>query len=346
MNIIHASTKSHATIFGMSPGELVPLALYFAQQFGIMLGVGASTLFLIAYLVAMRDGVVESIEAQFARVLHYVLEVGLICIVLSGAVITAMHAMAGQYEVISTPAYFFKWLLIAFVSLGVVVRRATPFAPLLWEGIIGATWYALFILHITAPITFWSDLLFLYTVWIVGFMLLWIILAKLITAHKVSTPTLVSAAVPSISSSIPKPVPVPKPIPSAPKEPLKVQQPTPPPPPMPKPEPKLPVSVPSIPPVSGLPVVTHAGLAAPHAASPVPIKTTVPVKPPPPAAGTAPIKPKELVVAQNISTPVPLKPEALIKNTDDSDEIPHIYVMPRTPEDAQRHLRSAELQFT
>lgn len=328
----------------MSPGELVPLALYFVQQFGVMLGVGASTLFLIAYLVSMRDGVVQSMEAQFARVLHYVLEVGLVCIVLSGAVITTMHAMDGQYEIISTPAYFFKWLLIAFVSLGVVVRRIKPFAPLLWEGLIGATWYALFILHIVAPITFWSDLLFLYTVWVVGFMLLWVILAKLITAHKVSVPTLAPAAV-SPMYSVSKPVSVPKPISSVQKESLKTQQPIPP-PPITKLESKLPVSASSVSPGVVLPVVIHAELAAPHASSPVPIKAVVPVKPPPPAAAIAPIKPKELVVAQNISTPVPLKPETLIKNTDDSDEIPHIYVMPRTPEDAERHLRSAELQFT
>src|SRR3989344_7106254 len=138
----------------MSPGELFPLGLYLVQQLGVMLGVGASSVLLVTYLVSMRDGVVEPAEAHFAKVVGHVLEIGLICIVLSGAVITAMHAAAEDYSIISSPAYFFKWILIAAVCAALVLRKAKPFSGLVWQGFIGATWYALFILHTIAPIAF------------------------------------------------------------------------------------------------------------------------------------------------------------------------------------------------
>ncbi|MBP9711178.1 MAG: hypothetical protein KBD50_02895 [Candidatus Pacebacteria bacterium] len=336
----------------MSSGDLIPLALYLVQQLGIMLGVGSATVLLISYLVSMRDGLVENKEAQFSRVVQHVLEIGLVCIVLSGAIITAMHTMAGQYDIISSPAYFFKWILVAFVSVAIVMRRAKPFISSLGEGFVGATWYALFILHVVAPIAFWTDLLILYFVWVAGFMLLWMSLSKLITARgpvvAKSAPVAVKAALEPVVKTAtivlaPKPVPPPAP---------KMQQPAPPPVPKPAPKPPVPpvVAKPVPPPLAIkpiLPVVAHAELAAPHvAAAPAPIKAAVPIKPPPPPAGVAPIKPKELVVAEHVSMPVPGKPEVLIKNTDDTDDIPHIYVMPRTPEDAEKHLRSTELQYT
>ncbi len=319
----------------MSPGELLPLVLNLVQQLGIMLGVGAATVLLVSYLVSMRDGVVEAKEAQFARVVQHVLEIGVVLIITSGAIITIMHATAGQYDIISSPAYFFKWVLVGFVSAALVMRRTKPFAPSILEGLVGATWYALFILHVLAPITVWADLLFLYAAWVAGFTLLWVSLSKLITAR---------SPVPSSPAAVPvgktAPAPAPKPVVSPPAP--KVQQPAPPPPPpapvpLPKP-PTPPVAVKAV-----LPVVAHAELEAPHKpAEPAPVKASVPVKPPPPMAAAAPVKPKELIVAENISMPIAPK-TALVKNIDDSDEIPHVYVMPRTPEDVEKHLRSVAL---
>jgi outer membrane biosynthesis protein TonB len=324
LQYLQGKQKSRATIFGMSPGDLLPLALYLVQQLGIMLGVGSATVLLISYLTAMRDGMVEQTEARFARVVQHVLEIGLVCIVLSGAAITAEHAFAGQMEILSSPAYVFKWLLIGSVSLAVVLRRAKPFISAVGEGLVGATWYALFIVHVVAPIAAWTDLLFLYVAWVAGFMLLWISLTKLITARVPQAVSAASAAKPAPITASKLAPPAPKPVQPPPMP--KAQQPAPPPPPpMPKPEPKPPV-----PPVASAPVAA-----------------AIPVKPPPPKAAPAPQKPQELVVAQNIPVPalVPQKSTGLIKNTDDTDQIPHVYVMPRTPEDVEKHLRSAELQF-
>lgn len=323
---VTALFTTHATIFGMSLGDLIPLALYLTQQLGVMLGVGAATVILISYLVSMRDGVVEAKEAQFARVVRRVLDVGLVCIILSGALITASHALSGEYSVIASPAYFFKWALIAVVGAAHYMRRTKPFFSSVGEGVVGATWYALFILHIVAPIAYWSDLLFLYAAWLAGFMLLWISLSQLVTAR---LPNTFKPAVAGIQAS---PVSVsnsksPRPVASPPSTPA------------PRKAPTQAAAPPAVMQVSK----KTASVSAPapvSAPTQMPAKIAVPPKPPPPPAAPVPAKPKELTVVQTIPAPVPLKP-ALIKNTDDTDALPHLYVMPRTPEDVERHMRSA-----
>lgn len=331
----------------MSPGELLPLALYLIQQLGIMLGVGAASVTLVSYLVSLHDGVVDVKEAQFARVIQHILEVGLACIVLSGAAITAIHSFAGDYAVLSSPAYVFKWLLIGFVSFALVLRRAKPYVSPVWGGLVGATWYALFILHIVAPITFWEDLLFLYAAWVAGFMILWAVMVKVFTV-RTAVPAAVKAPAPVVKS-VPAPALKPVaavvkavPVAAAPK----VQQPAPPPPPVPKPAPPPPM--PPVAPAPLAPAVTHAELPPPPKVSvapppPAPVAAAVPVKPPPPPAAPAPQKPQELVVAENIPMPPMPKTDGLLKNIDESYEIPHVYVMPRTPEDVEKHMRSASL---
>jgi len=41
------------------------------------------------------------------------------------------------------------------------------------EGLLGGTWYALFVVHILAPVTSWGNLVTLLAVWLVGFNLIW-----------------------------------------------------------------------------------------------------------------------------------------------------------------------------
>lgn len=309
----------------MSPPELLPLGLYLVQQLGVMLGVGASSVMLVTYLVAMRDGAVEASEAHFARVVKHVLEIGLVCIVFSGALITAMHWVAGEYDVISSPAFFFKWILIAVVCAALVLHKSKPFAGAVWEGCIGATWYALFILHTIAPVALWSDLLFLYAAWLAGFMLLWVSLARLITARTAVAPKPIAA---TLKSATPAPAPAPRPVPvvQAKVEKPKVQQPPPPPPAVAE---------------STLPVIIHDGLSAPHKPEPVLVKAAVPVKPAAPHAGPPPIKPPASPVLQ-----VPSKPDIPATDPDFSPGLPAIRVMPRTPEDITNENRASIVQFT
>lgn len=149
------------------------LILYSIQQLGVMLAVGAETIILVAYVLAIRNGVVDSQEEHFAKAVKRVLFVGLFLIVISGLAITALELLAAHQLIVFSPAYLFKWCLIA---LGVVLARATwgnSFKKGLLEGVAGATWYALFAVHILAPVATWPQLLMLYTVWLIVFVLTW-----------------------------------------------------------------------------------------------------------------------------------------------------------------------------
>ncbi len=151
--------------------DLANLLLYCAQQLGVMLGVGAETIMLAAYLISMRDGVMDEKETQYARAIKKVMSAALVLIVLSGIGITALHALAGESAIIFTPAFLFKWLLVMLILALTLLRKATMLSIV--EGVIGATWYALFVVHILAPVTSWSNLGIFYAVWLAGFVICW-----------------------------------------------------------------------------------------------------------------------------------------------------------------------------
>lgn len=153
---------------------VVDLILYCMQQLGVMLGVGAETIMLFAYLHAIGDGVVDEQEQGFAGAIRRILFTGIIFIILSGALITTLELAAGHQQVVFSPGFMFKWCLIGLVTFFFFSIRGTSLPAGLSEGFVGATWYALFIVHILAPMTTWGQVSALYGVWLVVFLLLWV----------------------------------------------------------------------------------------------------------------------------------------------------------------------------
>ncbi len=126
---------------------------------------------LAAFVLATRDGIVDAVEAQFLRATRRVLVLALVLIVTSGIAITVMHFIAGQGATILTSAFLFKWLLIVTI---VALSALTHLLPETFaEALLGANWYALFIVHILAPIATWTNLFILWGIWVAGFCLCW-----------------------------------------------------------------------------------------------------------------------------------------------------------------------------
>ncbi len=167
--------------------DVANLLFYCAQQLGVTLGVGAETIMLAAYLIATRDGVVDSKETQYARAIRRTMVVALVLILISGLGISMLHAAAGHIATVFTPAYLFKILLICLVAILTMVRRSLPQNSIV-EGFIGGTWFALFVVHILAPVTGWLNLFTLYAIWLVGFILCWEILVVVRKEKKPSAP--------------------------------------------------------------------------------------------------------------------------------------------------------------
>ena len=147
--------------------------VFLVQMLGISLGIGAQTVMLVAFVQAARDRVIDDTEAQFARAVRRVLRAGLVLIVLSGLASIPLDVLAANASIFSEPAYLFKWALIGLVILlsFVPVRRLV--AEEVFEGIAGGMWYALFVVHILAPVTTWINLLILWAVWLIGFNIIW-----------------------------------------------------------------------------------------------------------------------------------------------------------------------------
>lgn len=133
--------------------EMIGLGLYLLQQLGMALGVGAETL-LLSHRATGAD------ERKTRKVLRY----AFFCIFISGILITAAHVAAGEVAVLAQPAFLFKWALLVFVLVGpMFLPRDAE------DGLVGATWYALFVLHVVAPVTSWIVLLLSYAVWVALF---------------------------------------------------------------------------------------------------------------------------------------------------------------------------------
>ncbi len=154
------------------------LVLYCAQQLGIMLAVGAETTVLVAYILSMRDGIIDPSEAHFARIVHRALIVGISCIVVSGIIITVVHSSIGESAIIYEPVFLFKWALILAVTCIYLWQRKKAFSHYLIEGLVGATWFSLFLVHIFAPLISWVNLLTIYVAILVLFSIFWVFLVK------------------------------------------------------------------------------------------------------------------------------------------------------------------------
>lgn len=188
--------------------DVLDLALYVAQQLGIMLGVGAETMLLLLFLFAMRDGVVNKEEGRFLRINKRAIYVSFCCIIVSGAIVTLLHALAGQWvSVVSSPGYMFKWTLIVLALLCTLAdaKSTTTFM----KGVGAAVWYALFAVHILAPITTWGVLLVVFGVWLLVFMLAWTALSWVLIKKPTTTPAAAPIPKPAVvAAAVSTPAPV------------------------------------------------------------------------------------------------------------------------------------------
>jgi hypothetical protein len=154
-------------------GEMADLVLYCVQQFGVMLAVGAVTVVLIAYAIATRDGKTDETEIRFSKAVHRALFFGIGCIVVSGVAITGLHIVRAEIATVLEPRFLFKWLLIAGLIGVYAWQKWKTFSRPFVEGIIGGTWYMLFLVHILDSLTSWTNLFTLYIVFLGGFVAIW-----------------------------------------------------------------------------------------------------------------------------------------------------------------------------
>ena len=308
--------------------EILDLVLYCLQQIGVMIAVGAETIILISYIVTMRDGRVEEAEARFAKAVRKALGVGLGLIALSGLAIVAVHASLGQLEVVFSPAFVFKWLLILLLACFYFAQQGKPYRHFFFEGFAGATWYALFLVHILAPITSWGILFGLYAGLAAVFVAVW---TGVVYAMRPQTTSMISMQPKVMVLPVPPPMPT-----QAPKPIVKAVVPPPPLPPKPTPKPVV-IQKPAI----EVSVIPPQPKQTPI--PPPPPKPIAPVVPPPaPVVATPVPKSAPIVAVPIVQTPPPQPPQPKPQPAapvgppeHHSPWLPAIHVMPRAPQEAE-----------
>ncbi len=260
-----------------------------------MLGVGAQTVLLCMHLMSVHHGEKENPHASYLHAARFALGIGLFLIILSGLAAVGVHGVGGQLDILLSPAFLFKWVLIILLLGAFIVQGVFNTWGNLYYAFTGGTWYALFLVHTLGPVTSWLTLWILYVLWLIFFMVVWSAFTWIMRWRLVPV-TAVAVPAPVVVREIPRPVyvppvmpppapvvVVPKPIPPPPPPPPK---PVPPPPPAPKPVPPPPPPEPK--PISPPPVpkpAPPAPLPIPKPYIPIPVasKPVVIVQQPAPA---------------------------------------------------------------
>jgi hypothetical protein len=239
--------------------ELLAFGLYFAQQIGVLLAIGAQTILLSGHLL---DTHAERFNEHLRTAARWVRFVGIALIVISGGAVGYFHFIAGETAVLEEPAFVFKWLLVALLlgfHLLDTLQRGRGI--ILW--LEGASWYALFLVHTLAPVISWKNILIAYGAWIIAFGIVWGIFLYAVTPRKKKNIVPIVAQETTVLS---KPVVTPPP-PNKPVVPVATAVQVP--PPAKTPEHPLPA--------------LHA-----VAELPAPVKEKIPTPPPPPPVPVAP----------------------------------------------------------
>jgi hypothetical protein len=297
--------------------EIFALGIYGVQWLGVVLGVGAEVVLLVAHLMTRHQHKPQWLESVPAvRASQFV---GLLLIVTSGVAAIAYQFLIGDTVPLFTPVFGFKWVLIGLLIGAYLLEQRLSHGRAMLEGFAGATWFALFLVHVVAPLLVWVDLFFFYTVWIFIFSIVWgvfVLLMKYTGKGSIEAPEPIPVSQKVSPPPAPRPIPKPAPVPVA------AYTPPPPKPTQPPPAPiSIPKSVPMPPPRA----------PAPQPA-PAPVVASVPTNLPA-------IEPLELA-APHVAVP----PAPKVNYKPDWDHIPGLRIMPQRPEDVHLQNRGPVVQ--
>lgn len=317
-------------------GELLSLVVSFAQEIGIVVGVGALTVTLVGHLLSLHADKNETVFG-YVRAARSIRAIALMVIIISGGAAILVHFQTGTLGVLVAPAFLFKWALIVLLTAFYFMElKVEGYARDAVEGFEGANWYALFIVHAMAPVVGWLLLLSVYLAWLAAFAVVWVVFVWLMRRHSTLPP-----AKPALA---PNPFPAPAPKPAVPK-PAAAVAPAAPTPVPPKTAPvAAPVAVTSAPPAAVAPKVEiHPN----HTLLPMIAELDLPAPKAAPAPAPAPALVGEVPRPVGPVTIVPesSKPAARMPNLEESG-LAALHVMPKRPEDIESSKRGPVVKMS
>lgn len=130
--------------------EALAFLLVLTQSLAISLGVGASTVAVINFFAALRDGLIDETERNMMGIVYWILRVAMVLIVITSIPLL----MLGWAEVQVLPGYVFAFVLTISVlylnAIGMTYHRVpSTFGP----AIQAASWYTLGVLSTLATLS-------------------------------------------------------------------------------------------------------------------------------------------------------------------------------------------------
>jgi hypothetical protein len=188
--------------------EVFALVIYSVQWLGVVLGVGAEVVLLVAHLMALHQHKPEWLGSVPA--VRTAQGLGLVLIVASGAGAVGYQFLIGRPDLLVLPVFGFKWALIGALTAGFFLEKNLTRGRALLEGFAGATWLALFLVHSIAPVSPWLDLGIFYGGWLMLFGIVWgaFVLLMKYTGHASAKPSLQKSSPPPIAKPVVKLAPV------------------------------------------------------------------------------------------------------------------------------------------
>ena len=126
--------------------EFIYLVFAFVQSLGVSIGIGASTIAVCNYIVAVRDGNVDESERRLMKVVYTLLRMAMIAILVTMvAQAIILYIATGTYTLYPFVATAWTIVLILFLNAVLMTFRLMPrfLGPALQAG----SWYSLGILY-------------------------------------------------------------------------------------------------------------------------------------------------------------------------------------------------------
>jgi hypothetical protein len=125
---------------------LVPYGITAFFKLGTTLGCGMSTATVAAYLVAQRDGTIDTNERSILGILYTTLRVAMVLVISSLLAITGFMWWYGDTSLFTSPVFLFQIGLTAVLILNAVLMTKHLIPKVVGPSVQAATWYSFFLL--------------------------------------------------------------------------------------------------------------------------------------------------------------------------------------------------------
>lgn len=143
--------------------EIIIILLSIAQSIAISLGVGASTLAIINFFVAINDGDISTDERKLMGVVYIVLRVAMGAILVTSLLLALYHAADHGLADYLTAYKAALWTLIAVLFVNAILMTKHLISSTFGPAIQAGTWYTLGVVTALLPMnlhnfTYWHFL--------------------------------------------------------------------------------------------------------------------------------------------------------------------------------------------